>query len=96
MPTDQITDDDTADAQDFPAISAVAASARSGDVPLEFDRRVVLPLAPWRLMLIGVALITAAPVGIFAANPVWNGADLAVLIVLAIFASAFVLPGRKP
>lgn len=88
MPTDQITDD-TANPQDFPAISAVAASTRAGDAPLELDCRVVLPLAPWRLILIGVALILAPPVGIFAANPVWNGADLSVLIVLAIFAAAF-------
>lgn len=95
MPTDQSTDD-TSNPQDFPALSAVAASTRSGDVPLEYDRSIVLPLAPWRLILIGVALITAPPVGIFAADPAWNGADLAVLIVLAIFASAFVLPGRKP
>lgn len=51
------------------------------------------PLAPWRFVLAATALIVAAPVGIAAAAPVWNGADLAVLIVLAMFVAAFT-PGR--
>ena len=49
--------------------------------------------ARWRVALVTVALIVAAPVGIAAAAPVYNGADVAVLIVLAMFVAAFT-PGR--
>ncbi|MFB7843597.1 hypothetical protein [Microbacterium sp. NPDC056052] len=55
---------------------------------------VLRAVAPWRIALFTVALIIAAPVGIAAAAPVWNGADLAVLIVLAMFVAAFI-PGRN-
>lgn len=51
------------------------------------------PPAMWRVMLASAALIVAAPVGIAAADPAWNGADLAVLIVLAMFVAAFA-PGK--
>lgn len=53
-----------------------------------------LPLAPWRFILAATAVLLAIPVGIAAAAPVWNGADLAVLMVLAMFVAAFALPGK--
>lgn len=49
--------------------------------------------APWRWVLLLTALGLAMPCGIAAAAPVWNGADLAVLIILAIFVAAFT-PGK--
>ena len=59
----------------------------------DFARR-VWPLAPWRFVLVVTALILAALCANPAANPVFNGADLAVLISLAIFAAAFSIPGK--
>lgn len=61
------------------------------------DRRTLWPLAPWRMALVVVALLGAAVCGPPAADPNtgFNGADLGVLISLAIFAGAFVFPGRK-
>lgn len=56
-------------------------------------RRGIWPLAPWRWVLLLVGLGLAITCGIPAAAPVWNGADLAVLISLAIFVAAFT-PGR--
>lgn len=61
--------------------------------PIIPARRSIFPLAPWRMVVIGCALITAVPCGIAAAAPIWNGADLAVLIILGAFVAAFT-PGR--
>ncbi|WP_193596117.1 hypothetical protein [Microbacterium sp. YJN-G] len=52
------------------------------------------PLAPWRFVLVATAIIVAALVAVPAANPVFNGADLGVLIALAIFIAAFTTSGR--
>ena len=57
-------------------------------------RRARWPLAPWRVIVAGSALAVAAPVGVAAAAPAWNGADLAALFVLAAFVAA-VIPGRN-
>lgn len=57
------------------------------------ERRSIWPLAPWRWVLLLTGLALAITCGIPAADPVWNGADLAVLISLAIFVAAFT-PGR--
>lgn len=66
--------------------------------PIVTDRR-FWPLAPWRLMLVLVALGTAAVCGPAAADPATgiNGADLGVLISLATFVAAFAIrsPRRK-
>ncbi len=51
-------------------------------------------IAPWRFVLAASAVLVAIPVGIYAAEPVWNGADLAVLIVLGMFVTA-ATPGRS-
>lgn len=51
-------------------------------------------LAPWRFMLLALGLLLVVPCGIAAAAPVWNGADLAVLICLAIMVAAFTIPGK--
>lgn len=52
------------------------------------------PIAPWRFVIAATAVLLAIPVGIYAAAPVRNGADLAVLMVLAMFVAAFT-PGRN-
>lgn len=57
-------------------------------------RRRTWPLAPWRFVLVATAILLAIPCGIAAAAPVWNGADLSILICLAIFVAAFTLPGK--
>lgn len=56
--------------------------------------RRVGPLAPWRFVLVATAITLAGLVSVPAANPVFNGADLAVLFSLAVFAAAFIIPGK--
>ncbi|KDA05548.1 hypothetical protein DC31_13730 [Microbacterium sp. CH12i] len=53
------------------------------------------PLEPWRFVLVATAILLAIPCGIAAAAPVWNGADLAVLICLAIFVAAFTIRSKE-
>lgn len=52
------------------------------------------PLEPWRFLLLVAVIIAAIPCGIAAASPIWNGADLAVLICLAAFVGVLRIPGR--
>lgn len=52
------------------------------------------PIAPWRFVIATTAVLAAIPVGIAAAEPIINGADLAVFILLAAFVAAFTLPGK--
>lgn len=65
--------------------------------PIATEPRSLWPLAPWRMALVVLALLAAAVCGPPAADPAtgFNAADFGVLISLAIFAAAFVLPGRK-
>lgn len=60
------------------------------------NRRIGDAIEPWRFVLIAVSIIAAIPCGIAAAAPVWNGADLGVLICLAIFIAAFTIPSKEP
>lgn len=51
-------------------------------------------LAPWRFLLLALGLLLVIPCGIAAAAPVWNGADLGVILCLAMFVAAW-WPGRE-
>ena len=94
MPQTQDTDETPTLVSGFDPITAdlhVSGLVRTGSVVPE--RRSIWPLAPWRWVLLAVAIFLAATCGPAAAAPVWNGADLAVLISLAILVAAFT-PGR--
>jgi hypothetical protein len=81
----------TVDIAPMPARSLVITVTKQ--TPIVPERRRAWPLAPWRWVLLLTGLGLAITCGIPAADPVWNGADLAVLISLAIFVAAFT-PGR--
>ncbi|WP_146114330.1 hypothetical protein [Microbacterium sp. MYb72] len=93
MPTAQDTDDTAVMVGDFAPRPATTHLNATSDIPVVPERRSLLPLAPWRWVLLLTGLALAATCGIPAAAPVWNGADLGVLISLAIFVAAFT-PGR--
>lgn len=78
---------------DFAPVPASSHVRLTDTTPIGPVRRSIFPLAPWRMVLIGTALITAVPCGIAAAAPAWNGADLACLIILGVFVAAFT-PGK--
>ncbi|MGU3424002.1 hypothetical protein ACLBWV_03630 [Microbacterium paraoxydans] len=104
MPQTQDTDVASTAVDDFaprPAsthLIAVDRTERAITGPIVTRRR-FWPLAPWRLMLVLVAIGCAAVCGPPAADPAtgFNGADLGVLISLAIFVAAFAIrsPRRK-
>lgn len=94
MPQTQDTDDTATTVDDFaprPAGSHVSVVTRTA--PIVPERRGIWPLAPWRWVSLLTGLGLAATCGVPAASPEFNGADLAVLISLAIFVTAFT-PGR--
>ena len=94
MPQTQDTDDNVAPVGEFaprPAGTHVGVITRSA--PVVPERRSMWPLAPWRWVLLLTGLGLAVTCGVPAAAPVINGADLGVLISLAIFVAAFT-PGR--
>ncbi|UUE19352.1 hypothetical protein [Microbacterium sp. J1-1] len=94
MPTAQDIDDTAPVVIGFEPIPATAhVGVVPDDTRLVPERRGIWPLAPWRWVLLLTGIGLAATCGIPAAAPVWNGADLAVLISLAIFVAAFT-PGR--
>lgn len=64
------------------------------DGPIATDRRSIWPLSPRRVTAVVAALITAAICGPAAADPTTgvNGVDLGVLISLATFVAAFLIP----
>ena len=93
MPTEQITDD-APNPADSPAIPASMHLLRADDRSmLPATRRAAWPLAPWRTILLALALMFAMTCGVAAAAPVWNGADLGVGIAIVLFVAAF-KPGR--
>jgi hypothetical protein len=94
MPADQSTDDTTTVVHDFsPRTASTHLSVTTDTTQIVPERPTIWPLAPWRWVLLLTAIGLAIPCGIAAAAPVWNGADLAVLIILAIFVAAFT-PGK--
>lgn len=93
MPTDQGTDETAAAVNDFAPLAATAHLSSTDTTRVVPERSGIWPLAPWRWVLLLTGLGLAITCGVPAADPVWNGADLAVLISLAIFVAAFT-PGR--
>lgn len=94
MPQTQDTDGNAAPVDDFtPRPAGTHVSVITRTTPIVPERRTMWPLAPWRWVLLLTGLALAAVCGVPAADPVINGADLGVLISLAIFVAAFT-PGR--
>lgn len=50
------------------------------------------PFERWRLVMVGAAILVGVFCGPEAAKPIANGADLGVLVSLAAFVLAFILP----
>ncbi|WP_146008106.1 hypothetical protein [Microbacterium aurantiacum] len=95
MPEVQDTDDIATAVNDFfpPVTATTHIRVTTDTTPIVPQRRSIWPLAPWRWVLIVTAIGLSIPCGIAAAAPVWNGAELSILIILAIFVAAFT-PGR--
>lgn len=94
MPQTQDTDDVAVTVSGFEPITAdmhLSMIVRTDSVVPE--RRGMWPLAPWRWVLLAIAIFLAITCGPAAAAPIWNGADLAVLISLGVLVAAFT-PGR--
>lgn len=99
MPQTQDTEETLDPVNDFAPITAdmhISVIERTEPAivgPIATDRRTLWPLAPWRMVLVVVALLGAAVCGPPAADPNtgFNGADLGVLISLATFAAAFLI-----
>lgn len=94
MPQTQDTDETPVVVSGFAPVTAdmhVSGLIRSESVVPE--SRGVWPLAPWRWVLLAIAVFLAVTCGPSAAAPVWNTADLLVFISLGVFVAAFP-PGR--
>lgn len=94
MPDDQSTDE-AVDVVEFPPVPAglhLSRLDRSSPVPAPSS---IYPLAPWRWVLLICGLTLAIYCAIPAISPlengmhVFNGADLGVLLSLAMFVAAF-------
>ncbi|MFC7942670.1 hypothetical protein ACFUPZ_05355 [Microbacterium oxydans] len=103
MPQTQDTDDTAPAVDDFAPmtadmhVSVIERTAPVIDGPIATDRRSIWPLSPGRMLAVVAALITAAICGPAAADPTTgvNGADLGVLLSLATFVAAFLIPLPK-
>lgn len=103
MPQTQDTDENVAPVDDFTPLTAdmhLSVADRTAPVidgPIATDNRSIWPLAPTRMLLVVAALVVAAICGPAAADPATgvNGADLGVLISLATFVVAFLIPLPK-
>lgn len=103
MPQTQDTDDNVAPVDDFAPLTAdmhLSVAERTAPVidgPIATDHRSIWPLSPGRMLAAVAALVGAAICGPAAADPTTgvNGADLGVLISLATFAAAFLIPIPK-
>lgn len=95
MPQTQDIDDNVAPVDDFAPLSASEhLSVIVRTAPVVPERTSIWPLAPWRMILLAVAIFIAIPCGIAAAAPpIFNGAELGCLISLAMFVAAFT-PGK--
>ncbi|PRB01803.1 hypothetical protein CQ047_18265 [Microbacterium sp. MYb72] len=101
MPQTQDTDENVEPVDDFAPMTAdmhLSVAERTAPAivgPIATDRRRLWPLEPWRMAFVVVALLGAAVCGPPAADPStgFNGADLGVLISLAILVAAFI-PGK--
>lgn len=103
MPQTQDTDENVEPVDDFTPITSdmhVSVIERTEPAivgPIATDRRTLWPLAPWRMVLVVVALLGAAVCGPPAAvaSTGFNGADLGVVISLGIFIAAFARGGKS-
>lgn len=103
MPQTQDTDDAAVTVSGFEPLTAdmhLSVSDRTAPVidgPIATDGRSIWPLSPGRMALVVAAIIAAAICGPPAADPSTgvNGADLGVLISLAAFVAAFLIPLPK-
>lgn len=94
MPQTQDSDQTPAAADEFAPVTAdmhVSVIARADSLVPE--RRGVWPLAPWRWVLLAVAMFLAITCGPAAADPAVNMADLGVFLSLGVFVATFT-PGR--
>lgn len=103
MPQTQDTDENVEPVGEFAPLSSdmhLAVAERTAPVidgPIATDHRSIWPLSPGRMLAVVAALITAAICGPAAADPTTgvNGADLGVLLSLATFVAAFLIPIPK-
>lgn len=103
MPQTQDTDDNVEPVDDFAPLTAdmhLSVADRIAPVidgPIATDHRSIWPLSPGRMLAVVAALVGAAICGPAAADPTTgvNGADLGVLISLATFVTAFLIPLPK-
>lgn len=103
MPQTQDTDENVEPVDEFAPMTAdmhLSVAERTAPVidgPIATDHRSIWPLSPGRMAAVVAALITAAICGPAAADPSTgvNGADLGVLISLAVFVAAFRIPIPK-
>lgn len=95
MPQTQDIDENVEPVNDFtprPAGTHISVVDRIDHVVPE--QRGIWPLAPWRWVLLAIAMLIAATCGPAAAAPVWNTADLLIFISLGVFVAAFT-PGSN-
>ncbi|TCJ28733.1 hypothetical protein E0W80_04335 [Microbacterium sp. PI-1] len=103
MPQTQDTDENVEPVDSFAPMTAdrhLSVAERTAPVidgPIATDHRSIWPLSPARMTAVVAALITAAICGPAAADPTTgiNGADLGVLLSLATFVAAFLIPLPK-
>lgn len=93
MPTHQSTENEPEQLDLSPIRATEHLSTTTDHTPVIPERRGIWPLAPWRAIVLIMAIFFAILCGVPAAEPVWNGADLGVLISLVMFVAAFT-PGR--
>ncbi|MCK2031234.1 hypothetical protein [Microbacterium galbinum] len=90
MPQTQDTDDTAETGETFePRPAGIHVSLTTRTAPVVPERRGVWPLAPWRWVLLALALLLAITCGPAAADPAVNTADLLVFLGLAIFVATF-------
>lgn len=93
MPIDQSTENEPEAVDLSPKPATAHLSAIIDHIPVVPERRGIWPLAPWRAIVLLMAIFFAVTCAVPAADPIWNGADLGVLISLALFVAVFT-PGR--
>lgn len=100
MPQTQDTDDTAQPADHFsplPASAHLSIAERTEPAitgAIVRPRRAIWPLAPWRSVLLAIAIFLAITCGPAAAEPTWNMADLLIFISLGVFVAAFT-PGSN-
>lgn len=95
MPQTQDTDGTAETGENFsPRSAATHVALAERTAPVAQERDTVWPLAPWRWILLALAIFLAITCGPAAADPAANTADVLVFISLGVFVVAFI-PGRN-